>query len=125
MSEQEKVFDFKNHEQASVTAYLKRRGFYAELASVVRRILEESPKSRGIKVHSVEARAKDPSSFGKKAAQPSDEDPGKPRYPNPLEQITDLAGVRVIAYFPNTLADIDRLLKEEFQIVERSDKVRS
>jgi putative GTP pyrophosphokinase len=122
MSEQEKVFDFKSHEQASVTAYLKKRGFYTDLASVVRRILEESLKSRGIKVHSVEARAKDPSSFGKKAAQPSEEDPGKPRYPNPIEQITDLAGVRVIAYFPNTLADIDQLLKEEFQIVERSDK---
>src|ERR1019366_8164320 len=115
-------FDFKSHEQASVTAYLNRYGFYEDLASVVKRILDESLKRRGIKVHSVEARAKDPASFGRKAAQPSEADPRNPKYPNPLQQITDLAGARVIAYFPSTLTDIDQLLKDEFRIVERSDK---
>jgi putative GTP pyrophosphokinase len=122
MAELETAFDFEGHERAAVTAYLNRHNFYADLASVVKRILDESLKRRGIKVHSVQARAKDPSSFGKKAAQQSDADPGKPKYPNPLEQITDLAGVRVITYFPSTLAEIDELLSEEFRIVERSDK---
>jgi putative GTP pyrophosphokinase len=121
MAELDRPFDFKAHEQVAVTAYLKRHGFYADLASVVKRILEESLKRRDIKVHSVEARAKDPSSFGKKAAQPSDADPASPKYPNPLVQITDLAGVRVITYFPSTLKDIDEMLSEEFKIVERSD----
>jgi putative GTP pyrophosphokinase len=121
MAELDRLFDFKAHEQATVTAYLKRYGFYADLASVVKRILEESLKRRDIKVHSVQARAKDPSSFGKKAAQPSDGDPATPKYPNPLVQVTDLAGVRVITYFPSTLKDIDEMLSEEFKIVERSD----
>jgi putative GTP pyrophosphokinase len=115
-------FDFKGHEQRAVTEYLKRFGFYEDLASVLKRILDESLKRREIKVHSVEARAKAPSSFGRKAAEPSEADPAKPKYPNPLEQITDLAGVRVITYFPSTLANIDQILKEEFIVVERSDK---
>src|SRR6266540_4555696 len=62
-----KAFDFRAHEQAAVTAYLKRYGFYEDLASIVKRILEEALKRKGIKVYSVQARAKDPTSFGKKA----------------------------------------------------------
>ena len=115
-------FDFRAHEQQAVTAYLQKHAFYEDLAAVVRRIIEESLKRRAINVHSVQARAKDPATFGKKAAQPSDGDPTKPKYPRPLEQITDLAGVRVITYFPSTLDDIDSLMTEEFRIVERSDK---
>jgi ppGpp synthetase/RelA/SpoT-type nucleotidyltranferase len=122
MAPPEKAFDFEAHQQTAVTAYLQRQPFYANLALVVKRILEESLRRRGISVHSVEARAKDPSSLGRKAAQPSDADPLKPKYPDPLREITDLAGVRVITYFPSTLADIHRVLTEEFRIVERSDK---
>ncbi len=58
MAELDRPFDFEAHEQAAVTAYLNRHGFYADLASVVKRILEESLKRRDIKVHSVEARRK-------------------------------------------------------------------
>jgi ppGpp synthetase/RelA/SpoT-type nucleotidyltranferase len=115
-------FDFKSHEQAAVTAYMKQRGFYADLAAVVKRILEESLKRREIPVHSIEGRAKDPTSFGKKAAQPSQDDPTRPRYAAPLSQITDLAGVRVITFFPKTLTLLDEVIMNEFLIVERSDK---
>ncbi|MGZ5118887.1 MAG: GTP pyrophosphokinase, partial [Burkholderiales bacterium] len=59
---------------------------------------------------------------GRKAAQPSDTDPGAPKYTNPVQQIMDLAGIRVITYFPSTLDRIDAMLKEEFRIVEQSDK---
>lgn len=90
MAEPEDVFDFKTHEQAAVTAYLKCYGFYENLASIVKRILEEALKRKDIKVHSVQARAKEPASFGKKATQPSEADPTKPKYLQPLEQITDL-----------------------------------
>ena len=34
MAEEDKVFDFKSHEQASITAYPQRHAFYAELATV-------------------------------------------------------------------------------------------
>jgi ppGpp synthetase/RelA/SpoT-type nucleotidyltranferase len=90
--------------------------------SVVARIIEECLKKRQIKIHSIQYRAKEAESFGHKAAIPSEPDPTKPKYPKPLEQIVDLAGIRVITHFPGTLAEIDLLLKEEFDVVERSDK---
>ena len=118
----ENGFNFRAHEQMAATAYLKHHGSYEDLASIVKRVLEEALKRRGIKVHSVQARAKEPASFGKKAVQPSEVDPTQPKYPHPLEQITDLAGIRIITYFPSTLDEIDRMLADEFRIVERSDK---
>jgi putative GTP pyrophosphokinase len=121
LAELEESFDLRQHAQAAVSAYLERRTFFEELAQVVRRILE-ALKRRDIKVLSVQARAKDPTSLGKKAALPSDEDPNRPRYGNPLKDITDLAGVRVIAFFPGTLSEIDTVLEDQFMIVERSNK---
>jgi len=124
MSEQIQTvtFDFAEHQRSAVAEYLKNQQFYKDLAGVVARIIEECLVKRGVKIHSVQYRAKDPTSFGKKAAIPSETDSTKPQYPSPLDQIADLAGVRVITHFPGTLADIDSLLKEEFEITERSDK---
>lgn len=119
---EESEFDFKAHQESAIAAYLKVQAFYKDLAIAIERIVDECLKKRGIKVHSVMSRAKDPITFGRKAATPSDEDPTKPKYPRPLEQITDLAGVRIITFFPSTLADVDRLIAEEFKVVERSDK---
>ncbi len=122
MTGDDKAFDFTRHGHEAVVSYLERRGFYEELAVVVRRIVEEALKRRGIKVHSVQSRAKDPASLARKSVQPSEADPGRPKYERPLEQITDLAGVRVIAYFPSTISDIDEVLNREFQVIERSNK---
>ena len=115
-------FDFEAHERTAVAEYLKIRPFYEDLAGEIARIIEECLKRRQIKVHSVQHRAKDPTSFGHKASIPSEADPTGPKYPKPLEQVNDLAGVRVITHFPSTLGEIDKLLNEEFTIVERSDK---
>jgi ppGpp synthetase/RelA/SpoT-type nucleotidyltranferase len=52
---------------------------------------------------------------------PSEADATKPKYAEPLEEITDLAGVRVIAFFPGTLSSIDSVINEEFEITEKSD----
>ena len=69
---QDSSFDFQAHRNAAVTAYLEKRVFFEKLAEVVQRILEEALERKKIKVHSVQARAKDPTSFGDKVAQPSD-----------------------------------------------------
>lgn len=119
---QPESFDFKRHEQEAVSEYLKHQSFYGSLSGVVARIIEECLKKRQIKVHSVPYRPKDPESFGRKATTPLDSDPSQPKYPIPLREISDLAGVRVIAYLPGTLPEIDKLLEDEFDIVERSDK---
>ncbi|MBA3940257.1 MAG: hypothetical protein C0520_03500 [Sphingopyxis sp.] len=116
------TFDFVRHEQDAISQYLRVRPYYEELASVVGRVIEECLSKREITVHSVQHRAKDPMSFGRKAATPSDRKPENPKYENPIEEITDLAGVRVITNVLQTLSDVDELLHQEFEIVERSDK---
>lgn len=115
-------FDFAKHEQDAISAYLKVRPFYAELASVIARVVQECLRKRNIKVQSVQHRAKYPESFGRKAATPSDQNPDFPKYAEPLTQITDLAGVRIISYLLATRDEIDKLLCEEFEIVEKVDK---
>jgi len=122
MTEPSDAFDFRRHEQDAVTQYLKVREFYRELAAGVSRIVDECLRHRGMNLHSVNSRAKDATSFGRKAAIPSESDASRPKYSEPLRQITDLAGVRIIAYFPNELTQVDQILVEEFEIVERSDK---
>ncbi len=115
-------FDFAGHEKTAIAAYLKVQPFYKDFAGVVARIIEECLKKRGIKIHSIQHRPKEAESFGRKAAIPSEADPAKPKYQSPLEQIVDLAGIRVITHFPGTLTEIDRMLKEEFEVIDRSDK---
>jgi putative GTP pyrophosphokinase len=120
--EQSDKFDFSRHEQAAVSEYLRVVGFYSELAVSAKRIADEALKRRGIRVHSIEARAKDPASFGRKAAKPSKNDPGRPMYLNPLDQITDQAAIRIITFFPRTIREIDEMLRSEFSVIEHFDK---
>lgn len=121
-SDKTKQFDFSRHKSTAKSAYLPIQPFYAGLASVVARILEQCLKKRGIKVHRVEQRAKEPSSLGRKSGTPAETNPNSPKYSEPLKQITDLAGVRIIAYFRKTVKDINELIHDEFEIVEQSDK---
>ena len=37
---------------------------------------------------------------------PSDSDPNAPKYGDPLREITDLAAVRVITFFPRTVREV-------------------
>ncbi|WP_271617943.1 GTP pyrophosphokinase [Bradyrhizobium sp. CCBAU 51745] len=112
----------KNHADRALVEYLRVQPFYLDLAEVVARIAKQSLDSRGIKIHSVQSRAKDPSSFGRKASTPLEEAPSTPKYLEPLKQITDLAGVRIITHFLDTLGDVDQMLVAEFDVVEKSNK---
>jgi ppGpp synthetase/RelA/SpoT-type nucleotidyltranferase len=115
-------FDFENHRLQAIEKYQKVRPLYEEYANVIRNILSEAFNAQHIKIHSIEARAKEIDSFGDKAATPSSTDPNKPQYPNPLSDITDLAGIRAIVFFPRTLEIVDSTIKSQFDIMEKLDK---
>ena len=100
-------FDFEAHRLRATADFQKVEPLYKEFAEVLRNLLLEAFKANHIQVHSIEARAKAVDSFGRKAFAPSEEDPSKPKYPNPLADMTDLAGARVITFFPRTLQDVD------------------
>lgn len=72
-------------------------------------------------VHSIEARAKTAESFRRKAEKTDEADITKPKYTDPLTQITDLAGIRVIAFFPKSLKLICDAIEKEFDVQWKKD----
>ena len=119
--EQDEQFDFVEHRRAAVEEYRRIRGRYEAFAQAVKEILVQALRAADIRVSSVEPRAKDPESFGAKAELPSDSDHREPKYRRPIDEITDLAGVRIIAFFPRALASIGDCIREEFDVIEHTD----
>ncbi len=115
------TFDFDAHRKASVDAYNRKRGLYDEFAQTLKEILQVAVSNHTLKIHSIEARPKTLESFAKKVVTPLETNPELPKYEHPLEQITDLAGVRVITFFPRTVEEICKIIEQEFDIVERTD----
>jgi ppGpp synthetase/RelA/SpoT-type nucleotidyltranferase len=76
-------------------------------------------------VHEITSRAKDPQSFERKAAQSSLDNPAEPKYPDPLVQITDKAAVRIITYFLSTVTDVCAIIEEQFDIIEKDERINS
>ncbi len=70
--------------------YLQNQSLYKKLAKKIQDIISEVIKDSNIDIHSIYSREKSLESFIKKIEN------GK--YDNPAKQVTDLAGIRVIAY---------------------------
>jgi ppGpp synthetase/RelA/SpoT-type nucleotidyltranferase len=116
------TFDFEAHKDAAVKGYEKLRPLCEEFADVIFGILDEALETRGIKVASIETRAKPLNSFSKKASEPFPSDPSRPKYKDPLSEIQDLTGARIITFFPSTIDQVDRMIAEEFVVIEKTNK---
>jgi putative GTP pyrophosphokinase len=121
-SEATQEFDFDAHRESAVSQYRIIRPTYDQLAEVAKRLLTATLNSAHIKYHSIEARAKTVDSFGDKAAEPSESNPMKPKYPEPLKQITDMAGIRVITFLPRTVQKVCKHIEQEFDVLKEIDK---
>jgi putative GTP pyrophosphokinase len=108
--------------QRVIEDYGKRRPLYQEFAEVVRFILQEELHSKSIRVHSIEVRAKSIESFRRKVTQARESGSEETAPKDPLTEISDLAGVRVITFFTKTLAEVDSLLHEQFEVLEIDNK---
>jgi putative GTP pyrophosphokinase len=118
-------FDFESHRKKAVEQYANKRQLYDDFSWEIKNILDEAIESRNLKINEIQCRAKDEKSFGKKAMTPSEQNPDEPKYKNPMLDITDLAGVRVITFFPRTVDEISQLIQEEFEVIERVDHTAS
>ena len=123
--EREELFNFAEHRRTAIEKYLHVRPRYQAFATAVRDILLQALRARDITVNSIEARAKEPESFGAKAETPSEADPGAPKHRSPLDDITDLAGVRIITFFPRTVVEIGACIRAEFEVLEHMDLSRT
>jgi len=92
---------------ATVEWYKTHRGSYEALSKKVASIIKEVLDNEGINYHSVTSRPKTVDSFKKKAL--------KKHYENPLNEITDLAGVRVITYFDSDAKKVSNTLSNLFE----------
>ena len=80
------------------------------LESLTRDLLE----LKKIQYHAIEVRTKTVDSFLEKLARP-----GK-SYAEPLNQITDLVGLRIILYYPSDVDEVCSIWREQFSVDESS-----
>ena len=78
-------------------------------------------EEEGINYLTATARAKDPESFLAKASKPHPQDPARPKYDDPLNQITDLVAARVITFLAEAVDRVCEVIEAEFEIVEHTD----
>ncbi len=83
---------------------------YQTFATKVNELLTHILSSKNIAPHSITSREKNPNKLKEKILRE-----GK-NYQNPLEDITDLAAVRVITYFPSDVDKIIPIIEKEFII---------
>ena len=112
-------FDFESHRKMAVGQYAKKRELYDDFSWEIRNILQEAVEASNLKINDIQCRAKDETSFGRKAMTPSEQNPDEPKYKEPMSDITDLAGARVITFFPKTVSDVCKLIEEEFEVIQR------
>lgn len=85
---------------------------YKDFTSRLENLLSDLCKSSRAKVHFVESRTKTPESFLDKIQRP------EKSYSDPLTEVTDLVGERIVLYYQDDLKVVHELLKREFTIVE-------
>jgi ppGpp synthetase/RelA/SpoT-type nucleotidyltranferase len=115
---QEARFDFLGWGRKAGVEYLPVRGLCEEFADALRAILRVALREEQISVQTIDARGKSVESLEAKAEKPHENDANRPKYANPLADITDLAGVRVIVFLENDVAEVRELVRRVFEVRE-------
>jgi ppGpp synthetase/RelA/SpoT-type nucleotidyltranferase len=116
------VFDPVAHGERAAAAYREKRGLYLEFAQCIKTLLDEALRGSVVKTQSVEARAKTIHSFTRKAGLPHPLDPTRPKYEDPITEITDMAGVRVVTFLPTAVDQVGEAVHAQFEVIEQEDK---
>ncbi|MFM0235923.1 GTP pyrophosphokinase [Paraburkholderia sediminicola] len=92
------------------THYERVRPDYLRFTTKIESLLSDILQARDIGYHLIEARTKDAASFREKIVRSSKS------YTNPMEELTDLTGLRIITYYQDDAALIGELIKSEFDV---------
>lgn len=84
--------------------YINERTNFKQLASKVESIIIEILEENNIEFHFVSSRAKTSESFLTKIENS--------KYSNPKEQITDLAGIRIITYVEDFIPSVCKIIEQ-------------
>lgn len=96
-----------------VQRYEQLRPHYQEFCDRLKKLLEDLMKPHEDDVHVIEARAKDIESFERKITRPDKQ------YKDPLKDVTDLAGLRIILYDTSGIEQTLGILRDEFVVVKK------
>lgn len=94
--------------------YERARPDFARLTIKLRSLLEDLLSARGIPVHLVECRTKSVASFREKITRASKS------YIEPLVELTDLSGIRLITYYQDDADAVASLIQQEFLVQSTS-----
>jgi putative GTP pyrophosphokinase len=98
-----------------IRRFIESRSNYEKLAEEVAYILESKVSKARIEYAAVTCRAKTLASFCEKVV--------RKKYQDPLKEVTDLAGVRIVYLYASDLSHIESVIEGEFRILEKVAKV--
>lgn len=98
----------------AVAEYCGLQPLYRRLVDEVKFVLEEAANDLKMKVVSIHGRIKDLDSLREKIK--------RKKYQDPLAEITDLAGVRVVCNYVPDLAEIGSFIRQKFHVHEEVNK---
>lgn len=98
----------ENIELDAVNWYINNRDVYKRLAIKVESIINEIFDINGISFHMITSRAKEIESFKNKISND--------KYDDPINQVHDFAGLRIITYVEDEIDKICTLIEQTFDI---------
>jgi ppGpp synthetase/RelA/SpoT-type nucleotidyltranferase len=98
-----------------IRAFVDERSNYEQLGAEVAYILEKRLRAADVEFAAITHRAKTVKSFAEKV--------WRKRYKDPMTEMSDLAGVRVVYLYRSSRKAIEEVIEVECDIVEKVDKV--
>ncbi|MEP6901616.1 MAG: hypothetical protein ABJA66_07690 [Actinomycetota bacterium] len=99
----------------SIKRFIERQADYEKLCAEVAYILNRELNKEEVEFSTITYRAKTLNSFLEKIQRKS--------YRDPVAEITDFAGVRVVCLYNDDLKKLEKVISEHFEIVEKIDKL--
>ncbi len=93
-----------------VLAFEARRPTQVRFTAKLESLIQDLVRAENIIFHLTESRTKEVQSFREKASRPTK------AYESPLDEITDLSGVRIIAYYQDEVDEIGGIIEAEFAV---------
>ena len=89
-------------------AFSRVRSIHADFTEALARLVRQMLDQEDIELAQLESRTKSAESLSEKIARKGS------KYPDPLKEVTDLVGLRIIVYYPDDVATVGAMLEREF-----------
>jgi putative GTP pyrophosphokinase len=110
-----KVSEFWRRSPDTIREFLDRRPDYEQLCTEIAYILKKRLAAQDIETSAVLWRSKTLNSFLEKLVRKS--------YVDPLADVKDFGGVRVVCLYLSDVSEIEKIIYEQFEVIEKVDKL--